>query len=152
MKKVRQQLLKQMVIAMGILMLLSLTLTNAKAEELMLTREKAIQEISDYLENGVQISLTPGEIQKYEIPLSNGDMAILEVGCEEVKQTRGSDKYTAEYSSNVNYAVGTSAYSKAYASYSLAGVASNLYSKILLNSYSANKMEFTVYYSMSPIG
>lgn len=64
MKKVRQQLLKQMVIAMGILMLLSLTLTNAKAEELMLTREKAIQEISDYLENGVQISLTPGEIQK----------------------------------------------------------------------------------------
>lgn len=53
---------------------------------------------------------------------------------------------------NVNYAVGTSAYSKAYASYSLAGVASNLYSKILLNSYSANKMEFTVYYSMSPIG
>lgn len=53
MKKVRQQLLKQMVIAMGILMLLSLTLTNAKAEELMLTREKAIQEISDYLENGV---------------------------------------------------------------------------------------------------
>lgn len=212
MKKVRQQLLKQMVIAMGILMLLSLTLINAKAEELMLTREKAIQEISDYLENGVQISLTPGEIQKYEIPLSNGDMAILEVGCEEVKQTRGSDKYTAEYSSNgnyifwgkinysligsfqhrvnftiralsptckfsitsaavegqqpapglsnlncgvtenVNYAVGTSAYSKAYASYSLAGVASNLYSKILLNSYSANKMEFTVYYSMSPIG
>lgn len=40
MKKVRQQLLKQMVIAMGILMLLSLTLTNAKAEELMLTIDK----------------------------------------------------------------------------------------------------------------
>lgn len=103
MKKVRQQLFKQMVVAMGILMLLSLTLTDAKAEEVTLTRETAIQEIADYLENGVQMSLNPGEIQKYEIPLSNGDTATLEVGCEEVKQTRGSDKYTAEYSSNGNY-------------------------------------------------
>lgn len=184
---------------------------SVHAESGEFTVVQAWEEIGAYLEGGTQLEFAPGESQVVKIPLSNGDIATLEVGCMPVLTDRNYDKYTYSYTANgnyifwgkisydligsfnhridfnitslspackfsiksaaiegqqpsvglsniasgitdiVNYAVGTSSYSKGYASYSLAGVPTNIYSKILMNSMNPNKIGFTVYYSMTPI-
>ena len=179
-----------------------------------LSPEEAWREIIEQLNNGVNVQLAPGEKQEIPIPLSNGNTAYLEIGCESALQTRGSTTTTYSYSSNgnyifyakinggmagnythrvnfnvsaisptckfaitsanvegqtpsvgmtnfssgvtdiVNYDVGTSSYTHAYASFMspVQSIPINVYDKVLMNSYQAGKIQFTIYYDFSPIG
>lgn len=72
-----------------IVAILTMSITASAESSSDLTQVNTWQEIISYLSDGVNVELNPGEVRSVPIPLSNGSVAFLELGCYAFPQSRG---------------------------------------------------------------
>ena len=88
-----------------IVAILTMSITASAESSSDLTQVNTWQEIISYLSDGVNVDLNPGEVRSVPIPLSDGSVAFLELGCYAFPQSRGTSATTYTYKSNGNYTV-----------------------------------------------
>lgn len=88
-----------------IIAIITMSITAFAESSSDLTQINTWQEIISYLSDGVNVELNPGEVRSMPIPLSDGSVASLELGCYALPQSRGTSATTYTYKSNGNYTV-----------------------------------------------